>query len=246
MHALYFITTSLPFSFPGLHCQNSRCWRDFQRKSGAFKDGVGADCRDSSVTWKSWHYFGCPWLHSYSVPIHFLVFTLVWVSVKHSKSVLFLIGIFQVTLIAILPSITWQKCSFSETVVFSARFLLGVRTNSLMSCPYASISLLLVFIGSVDLLLFCPFIRHSARLSLFHIAKCCSVHLEYFSSLCWFSFHVSKVGQEEAINCASLLHQSGLQVPAKCSCVSWSFPNEHLSAVMATDFLYLVSLTFKS
>ena len=166
----------------------------------SLKDGVVADCRDSSVTCKSWHYFGCPWLHSYFVPIHFFSFhtCLIWVSVKHSKSVL-LIGIFQVTLIAILPSITWQKCSFSETVVFSARFLLGVRTNSLMSCPYASISLLLVFIGSVDLLLFCPFIRHSARLSLFHTAKCCSVHLEYFSSLCWFSFHVSKVGQEEAI-----------------------------------------------
>jgi hypothetical protein len=132
---------------------------------------------------------------------------------------------------------------FSEIVVFSARFLLGVHEDSLMSCPYASISLLLVFIGSVDLLLFCLFVCYSARLLLFHTAKGCSVHLEYFSSLCWFSFCVNKVGQEEAINCASLLHQSGLKVHAKC--VSWSFPNEHLPTVMATAFLYLVPLAFK-
>ena len=78
VHALCFITASFPFSFPVFHCQDSRCWRDFQRKSVAFAlwDGAGAEIPLSPVNLGS-----ILVVHGIIVTpciFIFLVFTLVW------------------------------------------------------------------------------------------------------------------------------------------------------------------------
>ena len=115
VHALCFITASFPFSFPVFHCQDSRCWRDFQRKSVAFAlwDGAGAEIPLSPVNFGSILVVHGIILRVYS----FFSFhaCLIWRSVK-SRNPVHLMGIFQVTLTAVLPCTNWYI--WQENAVF--------------------------------------------------------------------------------------------------------------------------------